>query len=194
VRFDGSILWIESSIDTLAIGVGTVFGAIILNDGVFDVVAFGVVKKPTLISDVADAVDVAALVERSSSQRIDGARVGFGGAKFLHHEFPVVVATESIAIVFNDIAGRHEIGLVLAGQIRSSTVPRDGIEGIETLIVDTDGAFGDVWRNADASLWTQIAATRFQTALPIFDLFGFIAFFLRGGENVARAASASLIG
>ena len=127
VRFDGSILWIESSIDTLAIGVGTVFSAIILNDGVFDVVAFGVVKKPTLISDVADAVDVAALFERSSSQRIDGARVGFCGAQFLHHEFPVVVATESIAIVFNDIAGRHEIGLVLAGQIRRSTVPRDGI-------------------------------------------------------------------
>jgi len=62
------------------------------------------------------------------------------------------------------------------------------------LIVDTDGAFGDVWRDANASLWTQIAATRFQPALPVFDLVGFIAFFLSGGENAARAASASLIG
>lgn len=92
--FDVAIIGIGGSFDAFAIGIVGMFDAIVLHDRVLDVGRLSVVKQATLVTDLRRAVDVAALFERFTAERIQSAQCRFAAAQSFHHEFVIVIVTE----------------------------------------------------------------------------------------------------
>ena len=170
------------------------FGAIVLNDALLNVGRFRVVENATLIADFSNAVHVAARCERFARQRIDGARVGFGGAQFLHHNFPIVVSAEKIAILVDDVERIHAFGVVFARQIGRPRLPRHGFERIEKAIVETDVALCRIGRNANAQLRAKIYATIFRTDLMIDNATRFVARQFLGADGALKTGASLTLG